>query len=179
MIFIEDDTSYVLHASPIDSGAILNEGLWLTLIGTNEIPPHIGLINERKYYSLSVHKVDCGSPSERLINMLNRKNIPTLFAHIESRNNTGFFLEKFYKDLHLLGNNGNTCLSPIKQFFTQCYSADFYQINYVFELLALAEKKNLLKECKSLFCESTGRNNVTLPKYTMLAINNKIRMLLS
>jgi hypothetical protein len=179
MIFTEENTSYSLLASPINSEAILHTGLWLTLIGIDDIPPHIALINEEKYYSLSTRKVDCGSSSERFMNMLKRKHIPTLLIRIETRDNTAFYLEKIYKDLHLLGTNENTCLSPIKDFFARFYSTEFASVNYVFELLALAEKKNLLKESMSLFCESAGTNNVTLPKYTMVAIKNKIRMLSS
>jgi len=179
MIFFEDDTSFSFNSTSFQSKEQLNKGLWLILIGVNDIP-HIALLHEGDYYSLSTRKVDCGSSLERLLNVLERKNVPTLFIQIEEDNiiarneATSVLLLKTYKDLKPLGITKNTCLSPIKEFFTKYYSEDFAHVNYVFELLALAEKKNLLKECITVNILS---NKITLPKYTMAQIRDTITKL--
>jgi hypothetical protein len=190
MIFREDKSSFSLAAIPLESFQELYEGVWLILIGINEIPPHIGLLSEGKYYSLSTRKVDCGSSLERFLDVLSRKNIPTLFIHLDEKNKAGnniiagnkansvnLVLENIYTDLQPLYNTENTCLSPIKEFFAKYYSSEFAGVTYVFELLGVADKKGLIKECLSFNTTMTVSNLITLAKYTMAQIRCKIAML--
>jgi hypothetical protein len=179
MSFFEDDISFSLNVIPLKPEVRLTNGLWLVLAGINEIPPHIALISDGTYYSLSTRRVDCGSPIERLMNALNRSHRPTLFVHIEAKGNTTLSLEKIYAGLHALSNTEKTCLAPIKEVFAESYSNEFSSVNYVFELLAFAEKKKLIKECVLLFYENANSNIVTLPKYTMAQIKSKISELSS
>lgn len=208
MNFFQDNNTFSFVAAPLNSEQ-LGSGLWLTLVGVHEIPPHIALINEAKYYSISARKVDCGSPLERFMNTLDRKRVPALFVRIENKQSQtpgalnsatiqvspfkespfsglgknaedkNVLLQSIYKNLQPLGNSAKTCLSPIKEFFSYYYSPEFANASYVFELLAIAEKKKLIKECLSVFCEKTNSNIVTLPKYTMIQIKNKITALSS
>jgi len=205
MIFFEDKDSFSFYFTSFKSETELTKGLWLLLVGVHESPPHIALISGGKYYSLSNRKVDCGTPLERFMNVLERKQVPALFIrleigeqpqipkwglnsaiqspfrgldlNIEKKINSQ--LRNIYKNLQPLGNTKQTCLSPIKEFFSEHISTDFASVNYVFELLALAEKKGLIKESVPIFCESTNSNRVTLPKYTRIQIRNKINELSS
>jgi hypothetical protein len=187
MIFFEDTESFSFNATSLSSDGILHSGLWLALIAVHETPPHIALISDGKYYSLSTRKVDNGTPWERFINTLERKKVSTLFVYLKSDNviarnkaiSINLLLHNIYKDLQPLKNIETTCLSPIKQFFTTYYSTQFSSINYVFELLAIAEQQGLLKECVSLFCDDSNSNRITLPKYTMEQIRNKIHEIAS
>jgi hypothetical protein len=192
MIFSEDDNSYTLAINPLNSLEQINSGLWLVLVGVNEIPPHIALISEGKYYSLSTHKVDCGTLFERFLGIIERKQMPALFIRIMppiswsnnviARNeaiSSNASLNLIYQNLQPLSNNQLTCFSPIKRFFTETFSHDFADVNYAFELLSLAEKKGMLKECVSLFCKETNSKSITLPKYTSTQIRNRIEELSS
>ena len=180
MIFSEDKNSFALDATPLKSEEQLKNGLWLIIVGVNEIPPHIAIINGGKYYSQSARKVDSGTPLEKFLNVIQRKHVPTVFINVNviARNETisiNSLLEKIYKNIQPLSNTEATCLSPIKAFFAEYHSVEFKNVNYVFELLALAESKALLKESASLFCEGANSNIVTLPKYTIVQIKNKIQ----
>lgn len=174
MIFSEDTNSFSLKVTPTKSGEIFHSGLWLILTGINETPPHIALVVMGKYYSLSTRKVDCGTSLERFMNTLERKHIPTLFIQIEIKANLILLVEDIYKDLKPLKDTKSTCLSPIKQLFANAYSQDFLKVDYVFELIALAEQQQLVKECISVFCNDTDSKSITLPKYNMKQIKNRI-----
>jgi hypothetical protein len=180
MIFTQDERSFSLKANPLQSEEWLYSGLWLALVAVNETPPHIALVCEGKYYSLSARKVDNGTPAERFIHAIKRKHVSALFVGIENNNVIGKDedLQNIYRELQPLSNTETTCLSPIKQFFATSYSLQFLYINYVFELLALAEQQGLLKECVSLLHDSNS-NLITLPKYTMEQIRNKIHEIAS
>ena len=183
MIFSEDANSFSLSADPLSSIEQLNRGLWLVLVGINEIPPHIAIVSNGKYYSVSAKKIDCGTSVERFFVVLERKQIPALFVRIQSDNFIArnepnpAIIAKNYNDLTLLANSSQTCLSPIKKFFTESVSTDFEKINYVYELLALAEKKGLITDCISLHLDAESVKNITLPKYTMAQIRNRIDQL--
>lgn len=179
MIFFDDDISFSLNVAPFRSLEDIKFGLWLVLVGINETPPHIALISEGKYYSLSTRKVDCGGSLEKFINTLERKHIPSLFVNIKTTGQSILLLENIYKDLQPLVNTENTCLYPIKQLFMEFYSPDFSGVNYVFELLAVAEKKKLIGECMAVFHKNTNSNIITLPKYSMSQIRNNIHALSS
>ena len=183
MSFSETDNSFSLSAIPFKSIDELNTGLWLVLVGINETPPHIALISEGRYYSQSTRKVDNGTPLERFLNAIERKKTPTVFVNIAPQPHPDNYrnLENdpgiFFQALSPLSNTENTCLSPIKAFFTANYSTGFRNVNYVFELLALADKKNLLNKNIALFCKYSDANIITLPKYTATEIRNKIQEL--
>lgn len=187
MIFEQDEHSFSLKAISIQHIERVYSGLWLALIAVDETPPHIALISDGKYYSLSARKVDNGIPLERFINTIERKHIPTLFIHIENNNIVASYeaisintqLQSIYKELQPLKNTETTCLSPIKQFFATYYSPRFSSINYVFELLAIAEQLELLKECSSIFCDDSNSKRITLPKYNIEQIRNKIHEIAS
>lgn len=178
MIFSESDTSFSLFVSPFQSEDELNTGLWLLLIGVNETPPHIALISEGKYYSVSTRKVDCGTPAENFLNAIERKRIPTLFINVVAGNNPEL-LQKIYSGLKPLGDEKTTCLTPIREFFAAFTSAEFKKINYVIDLLSIAERNDMLSKCISFFCNPSETNNVTLPKYTLVQIRTKIHELSS
>ncbi|HTA27266.1 MAG TPA: hypothetical protein VK809_05730 [Bacteroidia bacterium] len=180
MIFSENTGSYSLNTTPLKSMTEFNSGLWLVLIGVNEIPPHIALISDGKYYSQSVRKVDCATLLERFLGAIERKQIPTLLVQFGSAA-VGVQniepLQKIFRNLNPLNTSQETCLSPIKKFFTEQVCDEFGNINYVFELLATAESKGLITECVSLYCETTNSKSITLPKYTMAQIKNRINEL--
>jgi hypothetical protein len=58
MIFSEDTASFSLVTVPLTSGEQIKSGLWLVLVGVNETPPHVALVSNNKYYSLSARKVE-------------------------------------------------------------------------------------------------------------------------
>ena len=183
MIFTENENTFSFEVSSVKSEKEFNTGLWLVLIGINETPPHIALVYWGKYYSLSTGKVDCGTHVDRIINTIMRKNIPSVFVRVSENTmpiagneaaSPNILLNSIFKDLKPLTGTEMTCLSPVREFFTACFSSEFIGVNYVFELLALAESKGLLKDCFSLFPLVAASNVITLPKYTMAQIRNTI-----
>ncbi|HXB11821.1 MAG TPA: hypothetical protein VNZ45_07540 [Bacteroidia bacterium] len=181
MTFSENDNSYSLKVSPIISPEELTSGLWLVMAGVDDIPPHIALLNDGSYYSISAKKVDIGTPLGNFLKAISRRSVPALFIKIlESspqptlRSPLPLFFEKY----PTLGNGDHSCLWPIRDFFAKTFSEKYSKASLVFELLAMAEKDNSITECKSLFVESAVKGIVTLPKYTHEQIREKINSIL-
>src|SRR5580704_3436094 len=125
MLFTEYNNNYSLEVSQLASADELNTGLWLCLIGTHEIPPHIALINYAKYYSVTTSRVKAGEPVEKILKAISRKALPTVFVSIKPGKNVGDTLEKSFTSYPTLGNGEHSCLSPISDFFAKIYSPEF------------------------------------------------------
>jgi hypothetical protein len=171
--FFENKESYSLKISDTSTEE-LNSGLWLVLAGVNDIPPHIALINEGSYYSVSAKKVEVGVNASTFLKAISRRSLPTLFVGIRSLHLEG--LREAFEKYPTLGNGSHSCLWPVRDFFEEAFSPDYKKVNLVFELLALAQKQQIIKECKSMFVEEKGI--ITLPKYTGEQIREKINSLL-
>ena len=187
MIFSESATNYSLQVKPILSPEELNSGLWLVMAGVDDIPPHIALINEGLYYSVSAKKVDHGTPLENFLKAISRKSTPTIFIRFRLPALHIVDLSKIFKNYPTLGNTIQhstfsiqhfSCLWPIRDFFAKTFSEKYSKASLVFELLAMAEKDGLIAECKSLFLDSAVEGMVTLPKYTHEQIREKINSIL-
>lgn len=178
-MFTENNTGFSLEVTPLKSIDILYSELWLVLTGIHEIPPHIALISDGKYYAVSVRKVDCGTPLSRFVNTLERKHIPTLFVKIDAGSTSidEAQLQSIFSHLQPLKNTGDTCLAPIRNFFATYFSPGYAHIKYVFELLAIAQKQKLIKKCSAIFTNGNNLNRITLQKYTMEQIKDKIHSL--
>jgi hypothetical protein len=184
VIFFDDRKSYSLAVKAPISANDLNIGLWLVLAGVSEIPPHIALIENGKYYSVSARKVKAGEPVDKFLRAISRNSLPTLFISIVPPQTGGSRGAEFcFNSYPVLGNGDHSCLSPISDFFAKNYSNEFANTSLVFELLALAQEQELLLECKGIYLpqleEERNTMRLTLPKYTHGQIREKINSIIN
>lgn len=195
-MFKEEHNSYSLVATPVTLTTQLYSGLHLVLAGIDGIPPHIALLYNGKYFSVSTRKVDVGIPAENFIKAIKRHNTPVAFVQIKfpfqdiftgEQDPMFLLLSKTFGKYPVLGSGQHSCLWPICDFFANVFSPEFSKCSLVFEILALAQQQNLLAECKIMFTNNTllegdGRvrseTAITLPKYTHDQIRQKIDSLL-
>ena len=178
MLFQEEINEYSLKVLPLHSVSELNKGLWLCLIGTHEIPPHIALINEAKYYSITTNRIKAGEPIEKILKAIGRKALPTVFVSMKQVKNIDGILEESFTNYPTLGNGEHSCLSPISDVLAKVYSPEFGSQHLVFDVLSLAEKNEMLVECRSLFIDKLDNGVLHLPKYTHAQIRHKINSIL-
>jgi len=182
VIFTENNRSYSLQVNSLSSTEELNKGLWLVIAGVNDIPPHIALIDDGKYYSVSARKVKVAEPVDKFLKAIGRNSLPTLFVGIKQGNQSPQMgglrgAEAAFQRYPVLGNGDHTCHWPIRDFFVETFSPEFASGDLVFELLAIAQKQGLLTECKSLYVKSNS-SVITLPKYTNEQIKERINSIL-
>lgn len=92
---------------------IQNVGLYLVIVNAHLRPPHVGIIRKQGYFSLKWNGVDLNIPSLQFIEMINKKNIPTLFFQLKNnqfKNRNPLEIFRCYKD-GIASNQ--SCLSPI------------------------------------------------------------------
>ena len=150
----------------------LLKGLYISVIHATRIPPHIGLIADKKYHSLTVKGQDINTSVNALIKNTIQRKIPALFIKIKAHTT----LSDIYLSEHFITNVKQfsrvdvgvaTCLSPLKLFFEEVYNVSTKNINYLYELLPLLDNEGLIEDVTSLFIEE----NYQLPIYTLTEIN--------
>lgn len=175
MIFTENDKEYFLEATQLISPEEIQQGLFLVMAGIDDIPPHIALINDGLYYSVSAKKVEAGVPVANFLKAISRKNVPTLFVAIKSPLQGRYRgAADFFESYPTLGNGEHSCLWPVRDFFAEAFSAKYKTATLVFELLAMAQQDNILVGCKSVFVEPSRLGRVGGAKYTHKQIREKI-----
>lgn len=161
---------------PFREEDLLN-GIYIAVIHATRVPPHIGMIINKKYHSLTVKGQDINTSPEALIKNTIQRKIPSLFIKIHAHNS----FSNTYLAEHLITNIQQfprvdvgvaTCLSPVKLFFEEAYNVPMRNINYLYELLPVLELYGLIENISSMFIDET---KYQLPFYTDKEINEGIK----
>jgi hypothetical protein len=151
----------------------LRKGLFIAVIHATRIPPHIGMIADKHYHSLSIKGQDINVPLEVLLKNSRLRKIPSLFIKIKPHST----FSDIYLREHLITNIQQfqrvdigiaTCLSPIKLFFEEVYNVSLKDVDYLYQLLPLLASEGLIETSYSLFVD---QENYKLPVYTHTEIN--------
>jgi hypothetical protein len=173
---IDTNISYQLKIEKQFNEHELSKGLHIAIVHATRIPPHIGLIVDGKYCSLSIKGQDINTLVNVLIKNSSIRKIPTIFVKIKQHST----FSDIYLREHFITNVQQfprvdvgiaTCLSPIKLFFEEVYNLSMKDVNYLYELLPLLESGGLIESTSSLFIDET---NYQLPVYTNKEINKGI-----
>ena len=151
----------------------LSKGLFITVIHATRIPPHIGMIADKSYHSLSIKGQDINTPIKALIKNSNIRKIPSLFIKIKPHPTFSaiYLREHFITNVQQFDRvdvGVATCLSPIKLFFEEVYAVSMKNVNYLFELLPVLENEGLIESISSL---NIDEKTYQLPVYTNKEIN--------
>jgi hypothetical protein len=173
---LQEAITYKLNIDRQFNESELLKGIYITLIHATRIPPHIGMIMDKKYHSLSIKGRDINTPVPALIKNSSIRKISTLFIKIKSHPT---FSETYLRE-HFITNVEQfervdigvaTCLSPIKLFFEEVYNLQLREISYLYELLPLLDAEGLIDSVSSL---NVDQNSYNLPIYTNKEINEGI-----
>ncbi|MCX6295513.1 MAG: hypothetical protein NTX97_05515 [Bacteroidetes bacterium] len=153
------------------------KGVFIAVIHATRIPPHIGIIADEKYHSLTIKGQDINTPLKAIIKNSTLRKIPTLLIKLRSHP----VFSDVYLSEHFITNVQQfnrvdigiaTCLSPLKLFFEEVYDIPMKDINYLFELLPLLESKGMIE---AVFSLNVDENDYFLPIYTNKEINAGIK----
>ncbi len=151
----------------------LSKGLYITVLHATRIPPHIGIIADKSYHSLSIKGQDINTPIAALIKNSTIRKIPSLFVKIKSHPTfSDIYLREHFitnvQQFERVDIGVATCLSPIKLFFEEVYNVPMKGVNYLFELLPVLESEGLIE---SIFSLNIDEKKYELPVYTNKEIN--------
>lgn len=104
-----------------------------------DIPPHMGLSVDGRYFSLKANGLDLGSKLEDIIGLISRKKMPVLAVNLDHAFSVSDCVAEFSKYDKTIAHE-ITCLNPIKSVL------NFEQAKKLSELLMEIEEKGIQGE---------------------------------
>jgi hypothetical protein len=158
----------ILSGSEKDS----SKGIYIILFNANSIPPHLLLSIAGEIYSITDSGRQIGSPLEKLVAFIKRKNVPALFVEVKKPEDWDIEKLKSAAREHFLKydkvvEGKVSCLFPVRDIIAAVFGNEMLNANFIFELLPLMEKINALGQTFALNMESIIVNgNFELLTYT-------------
>lgn len=157
----------------------LEKGIYLCLLHAKRIPPHIGIIINGNYHSLTIKGTEPNVPLKALLKTISQKKIETIFLKIKPHpvfsveHLNAMFLE-ILKPYTSIKNNELTCLSPLKEFFYEFYAVPKSDKDIIFTFINRLHNNNFILEANSLNL-TLESGQVQIPVYSQEELNNKIK----
>ena len=171
--------NFVLHTIHPGSEKDFSKGIYILLFNATSIPPHLQLSIDGEIYSITDSGRQMGSPLEKLVGFIKRKNIPALFVEwktADSNTVKNSAKEHFLKYDRVIEGK-ISCLFPIRDVVATILGEEMKQANFIFELLPMMEKENALGEIFELNMGNTITNgNFELLTYTKEQLRESLRM---
>ncbi len=154
----------------------LSNGAYLVVMHATRVPPHIGMIIDKHYHSLTIKGQDINTPIRALIKNIEQRKIPSLFIKIKAHTT---FSNTYMREHFILNvlqfprvdKDIATCLSPIKFFFDEVYDVHVKNIHFLFDLLPHLFADDLIESTSSLFINEA---DYKLPVYTQQELDDEI-----
>lgn len=134
---------------------VLKQCTWLVVLHTNRIPPHIGILINGSYYSLTIKGQDLGLDLSVLLKTIKQKNIETIFICLKKHPVFSIDFQKeickhFISQFEKVKPNYATCLSPVKLFLQEFYAISLIEDELLYQLIERLNNNNYIEFVFSL-----------------------------
>lgn len=159
----------------------LYKGTWLVVLHVSRIPPHIGIVIDGNYNSLTIKGHELNINLEVLIKTIQKKNIEALFIKLQHH---PVFSGDFQKEIcqHYIQQftqvkpNEASCLSPVKLFLQEFYALQLLHDELLFELMERLKQNQYIKTVMGINIDKLIENGeVALPVYTQQELQEVIK----
>lgn len=158
--------------------SLLSKNNWIVLLHKNRIPPHVGLIINGNYNSLTIKGQELNINFNVLLKTIQQKKIEASFIQlikhpVFSINYQLEILHYWITNYKSVSPNNATCLTPIKSFLNEFYGLEIIKNELLFELIIKLKNYNFIEHFMELPSNNLT-NTLQLPCYTFEALQNII-----
>lgn len=151
---------------------------WLVLLHTSRIPPHVGILIDGSYNSLTIKGHELNINYEVLFKTISQKKIESTFIKIIPHPVFSSYyqlelLQETIKQFNKVESNGATCLSPIKIFFNELYALPIFDDELLFEFVLRLNENKFITEFVQIN-EIEKVDQLILPFYSATTLQKKI-----
>ena len=156
----------------------LNKGLFICLLHAKRTPPHIGIIINGLFHSLTIKGAEPGVELKALLKTISQKKIESIFFKVVPHpvysldHLNAIFLE-LLKKYPVIKSKEVTCLSPVKDFFNEYYAFNSLAEDIIYAFLNGLNNNNFILEAYSLNLTLVN-NTIEVPIYTQSELNTQI-----
>jgi len=157
---------------------LTEKGTWLVILHAQRMPPHVGLLFNGNYNSLTIKEAELNINSTVLLKTLSQKKIKSVFIKIVPHPvfSVDHQCEMFQEELKKTGaveQFKSTCLSPVKTFFKEFYGIQSPDNELLFDFTRQLNENYFIEYAMPVNMELN--EGLELPFYTVEELNDKIR----
>jgi hypothetical protein len=153
------------------------EGDYLILMNIDQVPPHLGLAFNGKYYALSTKGRDMDVSMHTFLRMLSQRKVKSLFFKLENED-LKFDRKQLMRNIlcrYTKVKGETTCLAPVKDYFSAGYNMDVTHVNLIFDLLPRLFVQGVIKDVVHIDLDELLINQTyALQRYTIDDIHARI-----
>lgn len=172
---------YTLPVTPTNSQE-LSKGTWLVILHASRIPPHIGIVIDGNYNSLTIKGHELNVNLEVLLKTIQQKKIEALFIQLKKH---PVFSTDYQKDICQIYIQQFTqvkpdeasCLSPIKLFLQEFYAVTVIENELLFELMERLKANQYITSITGYNVQAMldEQYELSLPVYTHKELQDVIK----
>jgi len=152
---LKNHNSYSITLSNNASTEELSYNSWIVILHSNRIPPHIGILINGSYNSLTIKGPETNVDVSVLLKIIKQKKIETVFIKLKKHpvfsldyQNEIFQIQ--VKKFTQVKPNEASCLSPIKLFLTEFYAIQLMEKELLYELVERLKENDYLDKALGL-----------------------------
>lgn len=163
---------YTLFISENLTEKELSKHTWLVILHASRIPPHVGILIDGNYNSLTIKGRELNVNLEVLLKMIHQKKIEALFIQLVKH---PVFSSEYQKDVcqHYLNQftqvkaNQSSCLSPVKLFLQEFYALQLLDKELLYELAERLKQNQFIASVIGInIIDKLENQEFSLPIYT-------------
>ena len=159
--------------------AILQNDILLVVLHANRVPPHIGLMINGNYNSLTIKGHEINVSSEALLKIISQKKIESIFIKLKKNPVFSYdhqleMLQEMISKFENVRQYEATCLSPLKLFFEHFYAVTNIEEELYFDLMKRMNENEYF-EFASASNFDLHNGFLELPYYTVEQLHQTIK----
>jgi hypothetical protein len=166
------DSPYTLPVSKAFNEKELGKHTWLVILHASRIPPHVGVVIDGNYNSLTIKGHELNVALEVLLKTIQQKKIEALFIQLKkhpvfSSEYQKEICQHYIKQFTQVKQHEASCLSPVKLFLQEFYALCLNEKELLFELTERLKQNNYVSGVIGLNVEEKlEHEQFSLPMYT-------------
>ena len=174
-------SAYTLNITDSFNQDLLLKDTWLVILHASRTPPHVGILIDGNYNSLTIKGHELNIDIKVLLKTIQQKKIDTLFIKLKKhpvfsldyqKEICQYYIQQ-YKQVQV---NQASCLSPIKLFIQEFYAISELKNELLFELVERLKQNNYITTTLGIGIENKiSDNSFSLPTYSNEQLQIKIK----
>ncbi len=173
---------YTLTVSDPFNQEVLLKNTWLVVLHASRTPPHIGIMVNGNYNSLTIKGHELNIYSSILLKTIQQKKIETLFIQLKkhpvfSADYQNEICQYYIQQFTQVKVNEASCLSPIKLFLQEFYAITENKNELLFELVERLKQNQYISLTLGLnISDKIEDNEFSLPMYSNKQLQEIIKI---
>ncbi len=156
---LKNQNSYSITLSENTSPEVFSDNSWIVVLHSSRIPPHIGILINGCYNSLTIKGHEMNVDVRVLLKTIQQKKIETVFLKLKKHPVFSLDYQNEIFQIHVkqftqVKPNEASCLSPIKLFLTEFYAVQLIEKEMLYELVERLKENDYIDKALGLNIEN-------------------------